>query len=140
MKSRSRFRGKKKGGSEYVRATAMFKVDEDYLPKGAKYALRGRASGEFAEQVAEVVEKAMKRGHDIAFSLTKWKGDENAVLSVGAVEPKEGGKRRRRRDEDEDEPRGKRRGRSRDRDEDEDKDDDRDEQDDEPDNDDDVNF
>lgn len=102
-------RSRKRNKSPFVRATALFEVDREYVPKGAKYLLRGRASGEFRDAVAEVIQKAVDDALDIAFSVVKWKTDEYPVLSVGAVEP------RRRRDEDdeeEDRPSRRRRGRA----------------------------
>lgn len=123
-------RGKKGGRNRnrYVRATAMFPVDDDYLPKGAESALRGRASGEFAEAIAEVMEKAIAEGMDLSFSLVHWRGEDNPVLSIGAVEPRKGGGKRRRRYDEDDEDEAPRWRRKRDDDDEEDAEEDEEEE------------
>ena len=107
-------RGFKNGKKlEFVRATAMFKSDDKYVPKGAKLKYGGRASGEYLEAVADVVNKAVEKEYDLLFSFVKWKGEDNPVLSLAAAKPRERdddddedekpkkkGKGKRRRDED----------------------------------------
>jgi hypothetical protein len=113
-----RFKNGKK--LEFVRATAMFKSDDKYVPKGAKLKYGGRATGEYLEAVADVVNKAVEKEYDLLFSFVKWKGEDHPVLSLAAAKPRE----RDADDDDEDDKKERKGKKGKKRDEDEDDDDD----------------